>query len=174
MSEWQVRDRFLDLHTRWFSLIGEHLETAAGELLEYWRIERSHSVIVIPLWADHILLPAPIYRPGLGAATLDFPGGRLAPTDSIENAARQILQRELGIPDTAILDLTPLNQEGWPINSSFSNQKLYGLVARVDAEQPPPASYLSFPADAEGIRALADQLICLQCRSVLREWQLQS
>jgi hypothetical protein len=32
---WQVHDRFLDLKTRWLTLIGEHWNTDQGEQLEY-------------------------------------------------------------------------------------------------------------------------------------------
>ena len=73
MAVWQVRDRSLDMHPRWFSLIGEHLQTAAGEPPEYWRVERSHLVIGVPLWADDILLPEPIYRPSVGKPPSLFP-----------------------------------------------------------------------------------------------------
>lgn len=174
MAAWRVRDRFMDLQTRWFKLIGEHLETDQGALLEYWRVERAHSVIVLPLQADQVVLPEPIYRPGAGQATLDFPGGRWPEQQSIETAARQILQRELAIPAAAITTLTRLNEVGWWVNSSFSNQQLYGLVAQLDAAYPPTVPYVSFPAHAAGLRALADQLVCLQCRAVLQAWQAQS
>jgi len=73
---WQVRDRFLELHSRWMTLIGEHLQNQRGEILEYWRIEKVDSVIVLPIQGDLILLPSPSYRPGIGQMSLDFPGGR--------------------------------------------------------------------------------------------------
>lgn len=173
MADWQVRDRFLDLQTRWMTLIGEHLETDRGEFLEYWRIERSHSVIVLPLRAGSLILPKPMYRPGVGQTTLDFPGGRWPAKVDIETAAQQILQRELGLPSTALISLNRLNEIGWPVNSSFSNQRVYGLVAQLDPEQRPSVPFLDFATNPEGIADLAEQLQCLQCRMVLREWQLQ-
>jgi hypothetical protein len=173
MPGWRVRDRFVDLQTRWFTLIGEHLETEQGEVLEYWRVERSHSVIVLPLLAGHLTLPEPSYRPGVGQATLDFPGGRLDQAHSLETAATKIVQRELAVPAAAIIALTPLNQDGWLVNSSFSNQRLYGFVAQLDATYPPQAAYVSFPANNMGVRALKNRLSCLQCRAVLQEWQDQ-
>jgi hypothetical protein len=77
---WQVQDRFLELHSRWVTLIAEHWQDAQGQRLEYWRIEKADSVIVLPIQKDalaqpQILLPPASYRPGVGRVTLDFPGG---------------------------------------------------------------------------------------------------
>jgi len=168
---WQVRDRFLDLKTRWLTLIGENLETDQGEVLEYWRVEKPHSVIVLPLLENAVVLPNPMYRPGIGQATLDLPGGRLPPDQTVDAAAQQILRRELALPEGAIDQLTQLTPDGWPINSAFSNQRLYGLVAQLDASQPPQVPYLSFGTDQSGLQSLLNQLLCLQCRAVVREWQ---
>lgn len=174
MSSWQVRDLMVDLKTRWFSLVGEHLETEQGELLEYWRIERADSVVVLPLLAGELVLPEPMYRPGVGRATLDFPGGRIGQGEPPQAAAVRVLQRELGITAAAIARLTPLNQVGWSVNSSFSNQLLYGMVAELHPDTVPQASCRRFPAQGAGIQALSEDLDCLQCRAVLREWQVQS
>jgi hypothetical protein len=76
-NSWQVCDRFLALHSRWMTLIGEHLQAPWGQILEHWRIEKADSVIVLPIQGDSILLPSPNYRPGIGQTTLDFPGGRV-------------------------------------------------------------------------------------------------
>ena len=170
MTRWHLRDRFLALKTRWFALIGEHWDTEQG-MLEYWRIERDHSVVVLPLLAGSFVLPEPIYRPGVGQATLDFPGGRIAPEQSPSIAATQVLQRELGISADAVATLTVLNSDGWAINSSFSNQLLYGCMAELKPDTVPSVPYQHFPINSEGIQALSQALTCLQCRAVLREWQ---
>jgi len=174
MSEWTVRDRFLETQTRWLTLIGEHLETDQGETLEYWRVERADSVIVLPLLAHTVLLPEPMYRPGIGKATLDFPGGRIDADQTPQQAAIAILHRELAVDHGAIATLTALNTEGWPINSSFSNQRLYGYVAELSADWVPSVPCLRYRVDAEGLADLSHALVCLQCRAVLREWQVQS
>jgi 8-oxo-dGTP pyrophosphatase MutT (NUDIX family) len=173
MSQWQVRDRFLNLQTRWFALIGEHLVTESLETLEYWRIERADSVVVMPLLEGSWVLPEPMYRPGVGQATLDFPGGRVGPDQTPAETAPQVLQRELGIEIAAIASLTPLNVDGWPINSSFSNQRLYGWVAELLPHTVPTAPCRRFAMDPAGLQALEAQLLCLQCRAVLREWQVK-
>jgi hypothetical protein len=67
-------------------------------------------------------------------ATLDFPGGRVLAEQKPVDAIPNILNRELGINKSDISHLAPLNQTGWAINSSFSNQKLYGFVAEINPE----------------------------------------
>jgi hypothetical protein len=140
---WQVQDRFLELHSRWVTLIAEHWQDAQGQRLEYWRIEKADSVIVLPIQKDalaqpQILLPPASYRPGVGRVTLDFPRGRRLEGQRPEEAAISILKRELGVEVTSITQLIALNAEGWAINSSFSNQKLYGFVAHIEAGLSPP------------------------------------
>lgn len=168
---WPVRKTLMQLSTPWFTLIGEQL-AAPDQVLDYWRVERADSAVVIPLHRDQILLPAAQYRPGIGTATLDFPGGRVPADTPPEQAARIILQRELGVGEAAIATLTPLNPNGWPINSSFSNQRLYGFVAVLTAESVLPREFpgSTYPCTAPGLAQLRQDLTCLQCRAVLMEW----
>lgn len=167
-STWTVGDRFAELGTPWFTLIGEHIQTD-HQTLDYWRVEKADSVIVLPIQGDRILLPPALYRPGLGTETLDFPGGRCLSSQSRPEVAQQLLQRELGTEPGAIATLKPLNSRGWPVNSSFSNQKLYGFRAEL---QPGPIANLgsAYSADTTGINNLLTDLTCLQCRMVLMEW----
>jgi len=169
---WQVKDRFLELRSRWMTLIGEHLQDERGQLLEYWRVEKADSVIVLPVQNSRILLPAPSYRPGLGQITLDFPGGRISEGQDHREAALMTLKRELGIEATAVTRLTPLNSEGWAVNSSFSNQKLYGFTADIDGG-PSTSELLTYPANSIGVSDFLKSLTCLQCRAVLLEWWLK-
>lgn len=169
---WNTLDRFLDLRSRWMTLIGEHLETETGEVLEYWRVERADSAIVLPLWHNDLLLPLPMFRPGVGEATLDFPGGRVPTGKTATEVVPGILKKELGIAAEAIAHLKPVNPQGWAINSSFSNQRLYGFVAQLHPDAIVPAELLGarYPATAAGVRELLQPLSCLQCRAVLLEW----
>lgn len=169
---WQTLDRFLQLHSRWMTLIGEHLQDSQGQILEYWRIEKADSVIVLPIQGDRMLLPTPIYRPGIGQVTLDFPGGRVADGQSPEQAAVATLQRELGIAAADIIQLDSLNPSGWAVNSSFSNQKLYGFIADINPSLAEMTA-ITHPATFTGIQDLLAELTCLQCRSVLLEWWLR-
>ena len=171
-QHWTTCDRILELKSKWMTLISEHLQDDQGQLLEYWRIEKADSAIVLPIQGDRLLLPPPMYRPGVGEPTLDFPGGRVPPAKTPAEVAPLILQRELGIDAVAIAQISAINTTGWPVNSSFSNQRLYGFVAQIHPQVAiaPGALGLVCPITPEGIRDLLTQLTCLQCRAVLLEW----
>jgi len=171
---WQVQDRFLEMHSRWMTLIGEHLQDDRGEILEYWRIEKADSVIVLPIQGDLILLPKPSYRAGISQTTLDFSGGRVPAGQNPQLAAIATLKRELGIEASAIAQLIPLNPEGWAVNSSFSNQKLYGFFAHIEpnAKLDPELIAFTYPLTSDGVQKLLEEITCLQCRAVLLEWIL--
>lgn len=173
---WPVQDRFLELHSRWMTVIGEHLRDHQGNILEYWRIQKADSVIILPIQGTRILLPSPSYRPGVGEVTLDFPGGRVLEGQSPDQAALAILKQELGIEASSVTQLLPLNVEGWAVNSSFSNQKLYGFIAYIEdiLEDSPECVAVSYPTTPEGIYHLLQKLTCLQCRAVLLDWEVRS
>lgn len=171
---WQVHDRFLELRSRWMTLLGEHLQDHQGKILEYWRIEKADSVIVLPIQDGQFLLPPPSYRPGVGQMTSDFPGGRVSEGQTPEEAAIATLKRESGIEAANITQLIPLNTEGWAVNSSFSNQKLYGFVAHIHSISTPLPNTIAttYPINAAGVHQLLQDLDCLQCRAVLLEWAM--
>ncbi len=167
---WQTLDRFVEFRSRWLTVIGEHLQDAQGKQLEYWRVEKADSAIILPIQHRHLLLPHPSYRPGVGKATLDFPGGRVLQDADLIKTAQQILCRELSISPAMITALEPLNPQGWEVNSSFSNQKLYGLIAAIEPDADRGSSIIRYPVSEAGIRSLLEDLTCLQCRAVLQEW----
>jgi hypothetical protein len=172
---WRVRDRFLELHSRWMTLIGEHLQDHQGEILEYWRIEKADSVIVLPIQDGQFLLPPPSYRPGVGQVTLDFPGGRVSAGQTPEQVAIATLERELGIEAANRTQLIPLNTKGWAVNSSFSNQKLYGFLAHIQGDSDLLSNTnaaTSYPVSSDGTYHLLQDLNCLQCRAMLLEWAI--
>ncbi|UKO98219.1 NUDIX hydrolase [Nostoc sp. UHCC 0870] len=173
---WKIHDRFLELRSNWLTLIGEHLQDHQGQILEYWRIEKADSVVIIPIQSNYLILPPLSYRPGLGELTLDFPGGRAIPGQNPDTAVPAILQRELGVELATIGQIIPLNTEGWAVNSSFSNQKLYGFVAYLQPHPIVASEYVgaTYPATSTGVHDLLQHLICLQCRAVLMEWWLKS
>jgi RNA polymerase subunit RPABC4/transcription elongation factor Spt4 len=172
-SEWKRLDRFVEMRSAWLTVIGEHFQDDLGKNLEYWRVEKADSVVILTMKSDQFLLPVPIYRPGLDQVTLDFPGGRVPPDKTPEIMVPDILKRELGLVPEDIFKLTALNQTGWAINSSFSNQKLYGFAVQIN----PDAAVISkkigatYPITFSGINALLQDLTCLQCRAMVLEWQ---
>ncbi len=173
-ASWQRIDCFTELRNPWLTLFAEHWQDERGQRLDYWRVEKADSAIALTIYQDQFILPVPMYRPGIDAITLDFPGGRVLPGQTPSQAIRQILQRELKITAN-IATITPLNQSGWAINSAFSNQKLYGFVAVLDPNITIPLAEMGavYPHNSAGIKQLLDQLICLQCRAILLEYQSQ-
>lgn len=141
--------------TDWVRLVGELLKDEDGNSLDYWRVEKEDSVIIIPFVQAKIVSPGMYYRPGIKEKTYDFPGGRIKEGETVKEAAERILAKEL-TSDVQSLELfTP----GFYINSSFSNQKLYGAVAEVSGE-----------FETEEPKQLLDKMHCLQCRCLLLEW----
>jgi hypothetical protein len=174
-SQWKTLNRLVEINSDWVKLIAEHLENTEGQILEYWRVERADSVVILTIQNDNLLLPVSMYRPGIGKTTLDFPGGRV-PTGEIPIAAVPgIIKRELGVTENAIDRILPINTIGWAINSSFSNQKLYGFVAELHPNATVNSELVGsvYPTTPEGIHYLLTDLTCLQCRALLLEWQHQ-
>ncbi|EAZ93009.1 NUDIX hydrolase [Crocosphaera chwakensis] len=174
-KNWRTLDCFIQVNTPWLTLIGEKLEDDRQQILNYWRVEKADSVVIITIQNNQFILPNPSYRPGVQQVTLDFVGGRLDQGLSPKLAALKILSRELGISNVDIVSLNPLNQVGWSINSSFSNQKLYGFMAEISLNTIISRERVGkiYPTTSEGINQLLTDLTCLQCRAVLREWLTQ-
>ncbi len=173
MTEWKRLTECVRVSSAWVTLIGEHWLCDKGKELEYWRVEKVDSVIVLPLQAGHVYCVAPTFRPGVGRATIDFPGGRLPAGKEPSDIVSVLLERELAIPPEAIYRVEPLNSRKWLINSSFSNQGLWAFVADIDQAVEIPAARIGAKAtvDETGLNQLATELDCLQCRTVLLEWQ---
>mmetsp|Transcript_9098 Transcript_9098/g.14012 ORF Transcript_9098/g.14012 Transcript_9098/m.14012 type:complete len:207 (+) Transcript_9098:35-655(+) len=165
--------------TPWLTLYGEKLENNDAKILDYWRVERAHSCIAIVLHKNDLLLPQPMFRPGIQVSTIDFCGGRATFDDlPLTQIVSKIIQREMSISPSGIQSIKPLNpQQGWPVNSSFSNQLLFAFVCVLKEElnfsQQQANNIIKFPNTNSGHRALLDNLTCLQCRAVLLEYILQ-
>lgn len=168
LGAWSYLGCFTELRSPWLRVLGEHWQDHQQQNLEYWRVEKADAIIILPLLGNQLLLAPPQFRPGLQALTWDFPGGRLLDPQQKAETIYAILQRELGVPPTAIAGFQALNPEAWPINSSFSNQKLYGFVATLDPQTPHEGE--AFPLTASGLKTLLDRLVCLQCRALLLEF----
>ncbi|BFM38108.1 NUDIX hydrolase [Synechocystis sp. LKSZ1] len=154
------------------TLLGERWQDDQGQILDYWRVEKADSIIILPRYQQALLLPKPQFRPGLNQVTWDFPGGRWPEQTPIGNVIPQILQRELGLEAENIAALIPINHQGWPVNSSFSNQKLYGYLADIHPETEISLHHLGgrYPLTPTGLQDLLTILVCLQCRALLLDW----
>ncbi len=171
---WTCASSIVSIDSPWVRMLAERWIDDQGRPLDYWRVERAHSVIVIPLWRRQVLLPQPQFRPGVQGLTLDLPGGRLPAAMTPAQAGPLLLQKELGIDPTSINTIEILNAQGWIINSSFSNQLLYGLLATLNDSASIDMSrvHRSVAHNFSAIAAFTQELECLQCRSVLQTWLL--
>jgi len=169
---WKVLSRFVEISSPWLTVIGERLRDDSGKELEYWRVEKAHSLVVITVQNGKLILPNSAYRPGVGRATVDFCGGRVDDGTQLEQTARRIVCRELALGDEVSMTLTPINQTPWDINSSFENQQLYGYVVELGSEVAIDAAQIgsTYELNEAGVQALLHELVCLQCRALLREW----
>ena len=173
-KDWHLAETLVQVRNEWIALIGERLINDQGKELNYWRVERSDSVLILPIHQGMFLLPQPVYRPGIGQRTYDFPGGRHDPTISLEQAARQILSRELQIYPEHVDELRPVNEEGWNVDSSFSSQKIFVFQAWImdNVSLNSETVHIAYPANMSGAQQLLARLSCLQCRCALLEWML--
>ena len=172
MKDWTRTATLTTLETPWIRLVGERWDTHDSGSVDYWRTETDDSVIVIPEMDGRLLLPQPMFRPGVNRTTLDFPGGRCPRGVAPDDAAFGIIARELGAELTVVLRMQPLITLPLLVNSSTSNQKLFGFHAEL-AELPTSASDTdrqSYTTDQQGIHRLLEDLECLQCRALLLEW----
>lgn len=204
-AAWTKESDFVKIDgSPWLTMFGEKLRDDRGKLLDYWRVEKDDSAVIVTVQDGRLIFPKPAYRPGVQKCTLDFPGGRVPRGESsgsssddeeerqrIEDVAIKILQRELGIKGRddvetiTALNASPRGQpgkrsfvRGWPVNSSFSNQKLFGFAAEIKSGVRLDPSALdgsrTYRIDRpDEIRELLDgDLTCLQCRAVLLEYLL--
>ena len=175
-QNWKLLKRSIEIKSLWISLFEEKYLDHNKHEIDYWRVEKADSVIIIPVCNKKLIVPTPVFRPGAGKCTLDFPGGRVIPKHSLRETAIKILKRELNIhPKQKVqIDLEKIYSKGLFINSSFSNQKLFGFVAHIH-----PAQYLdqikdviTYDIDKENFDTLMSELECLQCRALLLEFWL--
>lgn len=174
-SPWKVIQLLAEIRSPWVTVIAEQLQDDQGKIVDYWRVEKADSVVILTIQNQTLILPKPMYRPGVGKTTLDFPGGRVSSEQTPLEAVPLILQKELGIQSHEIAKILTLNHEGWAINSSFSNQKLYGFMAEIlpNISINPEQIGAIYPITTQGIEALLKDLVCLQCRVILLEWKQQ-
>lgn len=150
---------------QWVSLYKDRILSTSGQELEYWCVDRSNSAIVIVIQDGLFLLSDKQFRPGINKSTLDFVGGRIDKKDP-KVAAELILRRELQISKSDFLTIKPLNNEPLFVDSSFSDQEIYGFVAEIDKQ-------IVTKTKRYTLEELFDNLYCLQCRVMLYEWQRQ-
>ena len=181
-ERWQLLSQVVEVRSPWLSMICERLRDGTGQELDYWRVERPDSLLVVTVHNDRLVLPARSYRPGVGRATLDFAGGRLEDPRMIQETAQAIVRREFKLRGDDLRDgdlfasQETLNPIGWDVDSSSSSQRLYGIAVELPRELlvPPDNVGAWYPATSLGGRELLGDLVCVQCRVMLHEWLLRN
>ncbi len=170
--EWEKCGGLACLESPWVTVLAERWRDNNGCDLDYWRVERPDSVIVLPVYRAQLIMPPPSYRPGIGRVTWDFPGGRKQPNVTVLETAKNILQKELDIHQSAVQRVEFINDRGWPVDSSFSSQRLWGVVAHIADAVELKLELLgcNTPCRDQNIMHLLRDIDCLQCRMVLVEW----
>lgn len=168
MKKWQVIDEFIKIKNRWIEFYGENCIDEENNKLEYYRVKRADSIIIIPIINDKLLLPKKYYRHGINEITLDFPGGRWEKGVLFVDCVENIIRKELLLENRYIKKIERLNENGWYSDSSFSSQKVFGAVVYIDA----PDKNFSESVDVNGnsIGSILKELDCMQCRTVFNEW----
>ena len=75
MIEWKLRDTFLNIATNWVRLIGESYTDQDGKDIEYYRVEKRESVIVLPIYKDLIYCAPLAFAPESRGRPWIFPAG---------------------------------------------------------------------------------------------------
>ncbi|WP_289018893.1 NUDIX domain-containing protein [uncultured Desulfobacter sp.] len=171
-GKWKILETLAVFKNRWVTLIGERLLDNHGNQLNYWRIDRPDSVIVIPLRKDKLLICSPVYRPGVDMETPDFPGGRLSPDKSPKEAAYEVLERELGLERGSLEHMLPVNRKPWLVDSSFSSQKLHVFEAKLK-DNCVYSTNMAIECPIQETENILSRLICLQCRCAFLDWLYQ-
>ena len=170
-KKWKLLDNIFSIKSKWLNLYVESWLDDKDRELEYWRLEKADSLIIIPVCNDHLLFPLKEFRPGINKTTLDFPGGRVMETSSPLEMIPIILKKELDITKENILAINALNTEGYPINSSFSDQLVCFIYVELSGDCLNLNSAInSVRLDKSGIKWVLENLKCLQCRCAFYEY----
>ncbi|NCO75950.1 MAG: hypothetical protein GW795_04335 [Cyanobacteria bacterium] len=165
---WEVISQFVEIKSPWLKLIGEKVKDNKGQILDYWRVEKDDSLIIITEYKNQLFFPPWVYRHGINQVTLDFAGGRVNPQITLEDNAFLILERELNLEKKDLKNLIPINQKPWIINSAFNNQKLWGFYSQIKSEIN-VAEGIFYSLTQQDLLRLLNDLTCIQCRSLLLE-----
>jgi hypothetical protein len=55
-DDWQTLERFVEIRSSWVTLIGEKLQDEQQRILDYWRVEKADSVIIITIQSGLFLM----------------------------------------------------------------------------------------------------------------------
>lgn len=153
----QQIENILTLKSKWVDIYCDKWKDGT-QILDYWRVEKLDSIIILPIFENEFILPKKQYRVGIDAFTLDFPGGRRSHTN-LADSAKEILIRELEISEKNINGIVALGNKKFIVNSSFNSQCVSYYVAYLK-DIVNLKDCIRYSIDDN---ALQDDLECLQC-----------
>lgn len=163
MPKWIKKDTITHIKTKWVDIFCELWIDNENKSLEYWRVEKDDSLIVLVTDKNDFLLPKRQYRVGADAETLDFPGGRFNDKkQKIETRAIEIASKELNVEKNHLVFIKQLSCKPFIINSSFNNQKLYVCLVYAKESNQDIIRY-----SIDDANALLQDINCLQCNFAL-------
>lgn len=168
-DKWKKNDEIIHIHSKWLDLYCETWDVGSGAICEYWRVEKADSVIVVSMYEEQFILPKPMFRPGVGRNTLDFPGGRVVDSSEkgLKERAKNILVNELNVNKDNISRIEVLDGVGKYINSSFNSQRVFVVYAEIKKISKSD-NFVSFKR--ENVDQLLKELSCLQCSYALMQF----
>jgi len=172
MKKWKLLHRIVKLKSNWVTVYADKLLDDKDQVLEYWHYERPDSVIVIAIQEGKFLLPAPQYRVGVDKVMTDFAGSRIDKDIKPEQAAINVIGKELGFAKQDITEIKTITKIPLAVDSSFSTQKLHGFIAKIKKSALPNENVQSYKQSE--VTKLRSAIHCAQCKLILDEYILSA
>jgi 8-oxo-dGTP pyrophosphatase MutT (NUDIX family) len=123
---WHVRSSEWALHEPWYKVRRDVVELPDGTVIDYYRSVRPDVAVVLPLTADGDVVLVRQYKHGVGAVTLEIPGGLIDAGEDPTAAAERELREETGYAAPG-----PLEPLGWIWgDASKSTERIFSFLAR--------------------------------------------
>ncbi|MDD5168002.1 MAG: NUDIX hydrolase [Syntrophales bacterium] len=126
VKKWEIISSVLDKSYRIFSLRTDRARSPrTGEAYDFFVIESSTWVNIIPLTPDEKVVMVRQYRHGIRDITLEIPGGLVEAVDTPEEAAFRELREETGYETSSMTSLGFVHP-----NPAIQNNLCYTYLAR--------------------------------------------
>ncbi len=123
---WHVRSSDWALDVPWYRVRRDVVELPDGAVIDYYRSVRQDVAVVLPVTIAGEVLLVRQYKHGVGAVTLELPGGLIDEGEEPLAAAARELREETGFAAPGALE--PL---GWTWgDASKSTERIHSFLAR--------------------------------------------